>query len=91
MTVGHHADQEVPGDPAVQPASNPPPPASAGIALECDVVVVGGGPAGPTIAALLAARGRDVVTAWRNRLLARRVAPEWLLLAAFAAGGASAY
>ena len=30
-------------------------------ALECDVLVVGGGPAGATIGALLAERGRDVV------------------------------
>ena len=37
------------------------PPSSAGAADGCDVLVIGGGPAGSTIAALLATQGRDVV------------------------------
>ena len=36
-------------------------PADPGAILDCDVLVVGGGPAGSTIAALLAEQGRDVV------------------------------
>jgi flavin-dependent dehydrogenase len=36
-------------------------------ALECDVLVIGGGPAGSTIGALLAERGRDVVVVEKAR------------------------
>jgi flavin-dependent dehydrogenase len=39
----------------------PDPTASSSAPLQCDVLVVGGGPAGSTIGALLAERGRDVV------------------------------
>ena len=45
----------------MQPLSPPAEPASVGAELSCDVLVIGGGPAGSTIAALLAERGRDVV------------------------------
>lgn len=40
---------------------NPPRPAPAIASFQCDVLVVGGGPAGSTIGALLGERGRDVV------------------------------
>ena len=45
----------------MQPLSSRAAPPQAGAELQCDVLVVGGGPAGATIAALLAESGRDVV------------------------------
>ena len=46
--------------PPIAPAE-PAEPAAAEASFRCDVLVVGGGPAGSTIAALLADQGRDVV------------------------------
>jgi flavin-dependent dehydrogenase len=48
--------------PPATPASAPASPS----AFDCEVLVVGGGPAGSTIAALLAERGRDVVLAEKS-------------------------
>lgn len=46
--------------PAAAPAPEPSP-------LDCDVLVIGGGPAGSTVAALLARRGHDVVLLDKDR------------------------
>ena len=49
------------------PPATPAPPSASPPAFDCEVLVVGGGPAGSTIAALLAERGRDVILAEKGR------------------------
>ena len=49
------------------PPAPPAPPSTSPPAFDCEVLVVGGGPAGSTIAALLAERGRDVILAEKGR------------------------
>jgi flavin-dependent dehydrogenase len=51
---------------AVQPSVSPTPTAAPAV-RRCDVLVIGGGPAGSTIATLLAGRGYDVVVAEKDR------------------------
>ena len=51
---------------SLPPATSASAPASPS-AFDCEVLVVGGGPAGSTIAALLAERGRDVILAEKAR------------------------
>ena len=49
------------------PPATPVPASASPAAFDCEVLVVGGGPAGSTIAALLAERGRDVILAEKGR------------------------
>ena len=49
------------------PPATPAPASASPAAFDCEVLVVGGGPAGSTIAALLAERGRDVILAEKGR------------------------